>query len=396
LHRIAQRRDLLERSAVKELDDLERATLAEAAKATTVSEMSTVATALKTIAEARAALSSELIGRRAYLLELIKSLSASLVPLVSLLALFATIVVQTKQIQATRQQTEDSEWRDLLSSLKGSSDAIYTDLTIAPRLTSFASSSTYGEQAKAIATRFMGHLSNPEGFQDLFSYVFPTVDSNNVHAILDVARSLTKSKRALENHCSSAVKDADVKDEGYVLSYCAEALDDKAYAQLALQDEMARKLASSRQSINDIGKENFYLSDKLSEFLHGQYRINTLNTISLDLSNVHIRADLSGMDLSHWNISNTIFDFVNLSKSDLTTSAFDGVEFRGTNWWDVRAISPNLLMYALQRWYPYYAQGVRYPVDADKDKYQQKVRDLCRLSNVTCPNDIIFGPQKPS
>jgi hypothetical protein len=181
-----------------ELDDLEKLLLSEATKAASLQDMSTIATALKTTAEARAALSSELTGKRAYLLELIKSFSAFLVPIVSLIALAATVIVQTKQIEATRQQVEDSEWRDLLGSLKGSSDSIYTDLTIAPRLTSFAASATYGAQAKAISIRLMGRLSNPDGFQDLFSYVFPAITSKDIPALLDVARSLTKSKRALE------------------------------------------------------------------------------------------------------------------------------------------------------------------------------------------------------
>jgi hypothetical protein len=176
---------------MSELEDLERRMLSEAAKATTVEDMTAIGAALKTIAEARTALSSELTGRRAYTLEVIKSLSAFFVPLVSLLALFATVVVQTKQIEAGRQQVENSEWRDLLSSMKGETDSLVVkDVTIAPRLKSFASSPTYGDQAKAVSVNLMNHLSNPDGFQELFSYVFATVSNNNYVSVIDVGRKL--------------------------------------------------------------------------------------------------------------------------------------------------------------------------------------------------------------
>jgi hypothetical protein len=134
---------------MSELKDLEQRTLGEAAKATTVEQISVAATALKTIAEARTALNSDLTARRGYVLEVIKSLSTFLVPIVSLIALATTMVVQTQQIQATRQQTENTEWRDLLSSLKGEpGSVVLKDVTIAPRLTSFSTSTTYGGQAK--------------------------------------------------------------------------------------------------------------------------------------------------------------------------------------------------------------------------------------------------------
>jgi len=252
--------------------------LREAEKASTIDDMSKIAGGLKTIAEARSALSTELTGRRAYLLELIKSLSAFFVPLVSLLALGATVIVQTKQIEATQQQVENSEWRDLLSSLKGPSDSVYTDVTVAPRLKSFASSSRYGEQARQISIRLMGRLSNPDGFEDLISYVFPVVNNNNIYLILDVSCTLNKSKSTVEGKCGPIVANSNEKDEGYILTYCAEGLDNKEFLALTLNSEVARRVAPFRQSLHDLGRESIYLSQALTPFLRTEYEIGNSQT----------------------------------------------------------------------------------------------------------------------
>jgi hypothetical protein len=386
---------------LKELEDLQTAMLREAEKASTIDDMSKIAGGLKTIAEARSALSTELTGRRAYLLELIKSLSAFFVPLVSLLALGATVIVQTKQIEATQQQVENSEWRDLLSSLKGPSDSVYTDVTVAPRLKSFASSSTYGEQARQISIRLMGRLSNPDGFEDLFSYVFPVVNNNNISLILDVSRTLNKSKSTVEGKCGPIVANSNEKDEGYILTYCAEGLDDKEFLALMLNSEVARRVAPFRQSLHDLGRESIYLSQALTPFLRTEYEIGNSQTAKpINLSNVYIsNVNLSNLDLSTWDMTNTIFDQVNLAGANLTMSKFDGVDLRGCNWWDAQAVAPSLLPSLIDRYRPYYVKGSYYPVELDEEKYKQSVRNLCARMRVACPDDIGFGqfrPAKPS
>jgi uncharacterized protein YjbI with pentapeptide repeats len=386
--------------AMKELDDLEKALLAEGAKATTVQDISAAAGALKTIAEARAASNSDVTSKRTYRLEYIKSLSAILVPVVSLLALAGTVIVQIKQTETTRQQIEDSEWRDLLSSLRGSPNAVYTDLTIAPRLTSFASSPAYGDQAKAIAIRFMGHLSNLDGFQDLFGYVFPMVDDKNVRAILDVARSLTKSKRALENRCSEIVGDTGSNPKLPILSACGESIDDKTFQQLTQDSDVgdiARKVSESRQSINTLNQEAQFLTDKLTNFLRLEYGLKDHGQpreTRLDLSDTFItNTDLSGVDFSKDNISNTIFDRVILSGSDLRTSKFEGVELRASNWWDAQTIDSGLLVYAIENYPPYFIKDVSLPIEITEQDYKKKVKDLCDRNHIQCPAYIKFQKQ---
>jgi uncharacterized protein YjbI with pentapeptide repeats len=373
---------------MQELDELERAALVEAAKAKTLEDISTAASTLKTLAEARTALGVVLTGKRAYALEVIKSLSAFLVPLVSLLALTATVIIQQKQIEASRQQIENSEWRDLLGSMKGSSDAVYTDLTIAPRLTSFASSTTYGDQAKAIAARFMGHLSNPDGFRELFSYVFPNITSDNISAVLDVARALGRSRIAVENACISTAANEATPKYVDILTWCGITLDDKAMSDLMKQTASAREIADNRRKMLNITSEARFLTNELSSFLHGPVG-HSSSTATLDFSYAYLAyGDFSHLDVSHWNVSNTIFDNINLADSDLRTGNFTGVEFRLSNWWDARYISPALLFHCIRWWPPKFHPLVQ--VNIASDVYTQKVRLLCDRSGIECPSDIPF------
>ena len=121
------------------IDDIEK-DLLERADGASVEDLGKIAAAMKAVAETKQTEANARNKARETRLELFKSLAALLVPVVSLLALFGTIISQNKQLEASRQQLEDTEWRDLLTSLKGQSDSVYSDPTVAPRLRSFFAS----------------------------------------------------------------------------------------------------------------------------------------------------------------------------------------------------------------------------------------------------------------
>ena len=95
---------------MRELDDLEKKLIDRAADAASVQEISDVAAALKTVADARSAATPAIVAaRRAYTLELIKALSALFVPIVSLLALAGTILFRLNKSRPAdnRQKTQN-------------------------------------------------------------------------------------------------------------------------------------------------------------------------------------------------------------------------------------------------------------------------------------------------
>ncbi len=96
------------------IDDIEK-DLLERADGASVEDLGKIAAAMKAVAETKQTEANARNKARETRLELFKSLAAFLVPVVSLLALFGTIISQNKQLEASRQQLEDTEWRDLLT-----------------------------------------------------------------------------------------------------------------------------------------------------------------------------------------------------------------------------------------------------------------------------------------
>jgi hypothetical protein len=92
--------------------------------------------------------------------ERLKTWASILVPIVSILALLATVLTQMyqqhSQLLAGRQQAEDAQWRELLATLQGGSSRAISDISLVPRLKTFFNSPTYGSQARDVSKRLMG------------------------------------------------------------------------------------------------------------------------------------------------------------------------------------------------------------------------------------------------
>jgi hypothetical protein len=146
------------------MDEIRRAAFDQAAKTGTLDDLEKAASIAKSLAEAQKSASEASNADRQLRFQRITSFSTFLVPIVSLFALLATIYIQSQQLRetrdqnidqldATRHQTEDTQWRDLLTSLRGSADSFDSDVTVAPRLRSFFQSPRCGDQARDISIR---------------------------------------------------------------------------------------------------------------------------------------------------------------------------------------------------------------------------------------------------
>lgn len=351
-----------------DLNDLEKETLAALSKSPDLDSLTKGVDALKSIADIRLTRETPIQTSNAFKVQRVQAWAALLVPIASVLALVATVAVQTAQLAATanaaNQQREDTEWRDLLSSLKGRSDVVYNDVTIAPRLQSFAESPRYGSETKAIAARLMGHLSNPDGFDDLFSYVFGAVNTGNVVQVIIVSKELRASQRELEGRCPA----------GYDCDRGIEPL--PANHRLTAND---RTVIALSNSLSDLYVEQQTVSQKLSDFIRAN------GAVGLNLSNASIAsADLSGIDFTKADITNAILDRVRLDGATLDISKFKNAEFRESNWWDARQISTPLLIYAIHNYNPWYARGVTLLYPITTAQYRAKVARLCQASGLTC------------
>jgi hypothetical protein len=389
-----------------QLDDLIAELLAEAAKPGPLDQKMLAANALKAMLEAKSVLDAEEARARADKTERLRTWSALLVPIVSVLALFGTVWVGLLQANSARRETENTEWRALLTSLEAPSNTVYTDVTIAPRLKSFAKSPVYSVQAREIAERLMGQYSNPEGFEDFFGYVFGRVTKDNFADVWSVARALSQSKIRLENRCQAAVAAGPAGDaDATELVSCGMEMSDAEFADAkaayakrappgASTVSFLRDMDANRDGIIGIGLESHYLSGRIVEFITVDYAKSRdrIHHVGLDLSKgIFSFVDLKGADFSDSDISDSIFDFVNLESANLNVKSFSGVQFRGCNWWDAKVIAPDLLVYLIQNSQPYYADRVIEPKAIAPEEYGRKVSALCAASHADCPATVTFG-----
>jgi uncharacterized protein YjbI with pentapeptide repeats len=391
------------------IDDIEK-DLLERADGASVEDLGKIAAAMKAVAETKQTEANARNKARETRLELFKSLAAFLVPVVSLLALFGTIISQNKQLEASRQQLEDTEWRDLLTSLKGQSDSVYSDPTVAPRLRSFFASPVYGEQAKSIAGRLMGHISNPDGFRDLYSAVFGDVTQQSVESIIDISRVLFATRQAQQGQCNDFLVGANIPFDPGLLDCGIYSDDEKANALIA-QFKVPAQFASMRRSAIQLTRESSFLEGKLFSFLRANYHAprDRARAPGLDLSSAEIvKADFSELDLTDFNIAGVIFDTVDFRDAIInpkgripvvaaSTGSPDFLpehpDFRGSTWWEARYVEPSLLVFLTNWFFPYVRSDTRYPVgySITQAAYETKVRILCKAANVACPSTLRFG-----
>jgi hypothetical protein len=351
------------------LDAVEGAVAAAAAKAADLESLGKAADALKAVADARQANDAATQARRAFSLSRMQSLAALLVPIVSIGALVATVFLQMRQVAATAtaatQQIEDTEWRDLLNSLKVGPSAVYSDVTIVPRLQSFAHSDTYGTQVKQMAIILLGRLATPEGFDQLFTATFPTITSDNVSDVIRVSKNLATSELNLESRCPSGYD----CDSGLGLS--------NADKQQGTNAQLARQLYIE---LGNVYTEQRHVSQRLVSY------VRVHQPVDLDLSQASIaEADLTGIEFVGSDISGTIFDKDDMTNATLATTHFSDAEFRRVNWWDASEISPDLLRYLIARYNPNYFPNNAANAPISDGQYMVKLKRLCSRAAIDCP-----------
>jgi hypothetical protein len=176
------------------------------------------------------------------------------------------------------------------------------------------------------------------------------------------------------------------------------------------QLKVPSQFSSMRRSDILLTRESRFLDTKIFRFLRENYRDprDRARRPGLDLSGVGtVGADFSDLDLTDFNIAGAIFDTVDFSNAIINpkgrvrviaantgTPEFSAEypDFRGSTWWDARYIEPSLLLF-LADWYFPSQPNVRYPIgySITQERYEGKVRALCKLVNVLCPTTLKFG-----
>jgi uncharacterized protein YjbI with pentapeptide repeats len=285
------------------------------------------------------------------------------------------------QLSAAREQVETTEWRDFLNSLEKHDQDILQDPTIPFRLRSFSSSPRYSKDAKLIAAIVMGKMANPEGFIQLFNFVFPNKGDIDINTMLEVARQQSTSFRVIEKSCMDRSSMFNFgKNQSNI---CWNGYTEKQVQEFGLKPEDKESTTLRKKYIALLSQLRF-ISSKIPEALREQRN----RRININASDVKLySADFSSVDFDQIDISDTYFDHITLKKAILRPSNYKSVYFWMSNWWDAEKVDPTLLKWLMTNMYPG-AHGDIFP-NLTRAKYVGAILQLCIRSGITCSSEAV-------
>jgi hypothetical protein len=382
------------------LENVERAAAAKFGNPTTTEEVQAAATVAKTISEANKAKVDAQNQLRQLQLERLKSWSVLLVPIVSLLTLLGTVIVQAVQLRqqfiSSHTQSEDAEWRELLSSVRGPPKNYAADITVSSRLQAFMNSDRYREQARRLAVRVMGNLTNVSAFAELLDATAQIQGEDELKILLGIAKALTVTKLSLESDCITEA--ASIGMEAKVpFGVCTFFMSPSDAAELARKTGDSKEALARRQSLLAVMAEIETVTGRIAPILRTRYPVGTdwSGSKTVDLTNlILLHADLSGVDFSPFDLSNSLFYSSKLNGAILNPRGSG--DLGDSEWWSAKSIEQNLLKWLIQNRFPYHAPGTTYLSGVvTRELYEARVQTLCASGMAECKPPLAFFPPPP-
>jgi hypothetical protein len=383
------------------LESVERAAAAKFGNPSTAEEVQTAATVAKTISEANKAKVDAQNQLLQLQLERLKSWSVVLVPIVSLLTLLGTVIVQAVQLRqqfdASRSQSEDTEWRELLSSLRGPPKNYAADITVSSRLQAFMNSDRYKEQARRLAVRVMGNLTNASAFSELLSATAQIEGEDELKILLGIAKALADTKLSIESDCYNEALSIGVATET-PYGVCTVTMSAPAAFELSRKTGDPKEALARRQSTLAVGTQINVVSALIGPILRARYLVgpDRAGSKTVDLTNLILNGiDLSGVDFSPFDLSNST---IWLSKLDgaILNPRVSG-DLADSEWWNAASIEQNFLKWLIENRFPYFGPVViGYPSGAvTREFYEARVRVLCTSRMAACNPPLPFSEPPP-
>jgi hypothetical protein len=396
---------------MEQIDKLLDTALQTANASGTLDDLNKAADIAKAAAEAGKARADTANSSAQIRLESWKSFATFLVPVVSFLTIAFTVYMQYLQLQETQRQNEATQWREFLTSVskKRSPNTAQSDPTFAPRLRSFFSSPTYKDQAISISKRMMGGIASDAGFKDLFGVTFVTIGATTLPDVVEIGQLLYSNLSSLYAECAAFVDDLDDAirrklPETYAslsAGICAPTIPERAIKDLGLNLQQSQKLSQLRRDLAAFESEVRFLSEKLGDLLRANYFVGSPPAkATIRLNRVYIlSADLSNVDFSSFDISDTVIDNAILKGAKLTPKVYGHfLDIRGSAWWEASAIDHDALKGLITDYFPYYNMEEDFPenTDVNMEHYRQRILALCiPLQSFCAPDRLPFGKKRP-
>jgi hypothetical protein len=327
--------------------------------------------------------------------------SAPPLPIVSLLTLLGTVIVQAVQLRqqfdASRSQSEDTEWRELLSSLRGPPKNYAADITVSSRLQAFMNSDRYREQARRLAVRVMGNLTNASAFSELLSATTQIEGEDELKILLGIAKALADTKVSIEFDCyNEAISIGVAADAPY--GACTTTMSAPTAVEIARKTGDPKETLARRQSLLAVGTQITAVSARIGPILRARYPVgpDRSGSKTVDLTNLTLdQTDLSGVDFSPFDLSRSFIWFSKLDGALLHPRVVG--DLLDSEWWNAASIEQNFLKWLIENRFPYFDPVVvGYPSGAvTREFYEARVQALCTSRMAACNPPLRFSEPPP-
>lgn len=272
--------------------------------------------------------------------ERLRDYVALLTPLVTIITLGATLVVQSWQFSRTEQDKQeaalDAQWSEAVKSISTSGGLSPGVIALQP----FLRSAKYRDRARNVAVNLLAGSSEKVFFDNLFGPALLPVSWDNLDLVLQLDRALSARMMPL----------------------LQKTWDEK------IQDNDEQRLTDQeRAAYHYILEATSTITAQVGSLL----KTPMMSAKALNLSSTYFReGDWSDIDLGAANLAGSDITYINLKGTDLKgITQFGGAGFFGIAWWEAKSMNRSLLTY-LEKNYPYkpgQVYGPRYETVEQKD-----------------------------
>ena len=248
-------------------------------------------------------------------------------PMIAIVILAITAWFQSRQLSATREANEDSQFREVIKTVAQAHDT-ESEFTAFLLFKPFLDSKRYHDMTRQMIITILPKVELYDTFEDLLSSLFPNPTFADAESLARIARMQTRRLHSLDHRLEHLKHDPPI---------------DGALKARIEEDAVGHQRETLLEEISLI---NNYLGKTMSSPSAG--------TGSVDLSFIlFYRCDWSNRELRGVNIEGTKFDGVNLKGAELRgITGAESSDWTGTAWWQAKSIDGNLLRH-LEKTFPY-------------------------------------------
>jgi hypothetical protein len=372
----------------EELENLTKAAFSKLSEKANLDDLEKAASIAKYAAEAQKAEIEAQNARGTIWGGIGKHLSNIVVPIASLVAVVTTFWIQSNQVSISRQQIQDTEWREFLGSINKSPNYAISEITFVPRLKSFLHSNVYKEQVVDVAKRLLGQLTDRAGFDDLINVVFPPERDVSLSDMKDVLNSLQRTDIAIQITCNptdEAFHALKIPGPSLTWGLCDATFTDHQVLEFLETYPDKNKIIQARRDAIATAEEEYDVTRRLLAAI--KILLADKKDATVDMSGVTLmRGDLTGIDLKNVVLTEASCERCDFTGTVLQSERHQKLNPQNSNWWDADKIDKDLLELFISEYYPGYFE--RELLVAHKNfsqgYYIDRITKLCAAVGLKC------------